>query len=64
MTEDDEIYVDATLAAADWAKTTWDLPTDPEWFLSWVGGEKGLKSFMKLPAAKAMPPDLRAALGV
>lgn len=58
---------DADLANADWAKQTWDLPTTVEG-LMWVMGYYGadpvaeLARFMDTPAARAMPPELAAAL--
>lgn len=43
---------------ADWIKSlSWDLPTDPEEFLRYIGEDK-LDDFMKLPAAKAIPAEL------
>lgn len=65
MTDEHEVlYVDRVLNNADWPKRTWDLPTEPEMFLEVIGGRKRLQHFLTLPAAKAMPADLRAALGV
>jgi hypothetical protein len=48
---------------ADWIKTlSWDLPTDVESFLLVIGGMQQLDHFMTLPAAQAMPDDLKVAL--
>lgn len=55
----DKFYVDADLRNADWTKKSWDLPTDVDGFLATV---LDVKSFMKLPAAKAMPKSLRKSL--
>lgn len=53
--------IDADPVDADWIKVLrWDLPTDVDEFLSVVG--PGLEHFLTLPAARAMPDDLRAAL--
>lgn len=50
---------------ADWIKTlSWDLPTDLPAFLRVIGGRRRLKHFMTLPAARAMPFQLRQALGL
>ena len=49
--------------SADWLRSRgWDLPVDPEAFLSTIGGRENLAHFMTLPAARAMPDALRAAL--
>jgi hypothetical protein len=47
---------------SDWIKTvSWDLPRDPKGFIASLRG-RSLESFMALPAAKAMPEELREAL--
>jgi len=57
--------IDADLANADWIKTlAWDLPTEKDAFLAAIGGESQLAKFMTLPAARAMPPELAAELGI
>lgn len=57
--------LDETNEDADWIKIkTWDLPTDPEAFLRVIGGRENLAHFMTLPAAKPMPQDLKAGLGL
>ncbi len=42
---------------------SWDLPIDKEEFLSAIGGAKNLEKFMQIPAATAMPQELRKSLG-
>ena len=58
------LNLDADVANADWVKRTWDLPTDPEWFIRTKG--RNLAAWMAwvdtVPAGKAMPVELRAAL--
>ena len=57
------INIDADQRNADWLKTlSWDLPTDKDVFLAVIGGEAALDHFMTLPAAEAMPTDLRGEL--
>jgi hypothetical protein len=47
---------------ADWLKgSTWDLPTKADEFLRSLGNMT-LEHFMNLPAAKAMPDELREEL--
>ena len=56
--------IDSDQRNADWIRTLhWDLPTDKDTFLTVIGGESALAHFMTLPAAEAMPPELRSALG-
>jgi hypothetical protein len=58
-----EISPDKMLANADWIKARgWDLPTDVESFLDFIGGMGNLVKFMELPASKAMPEELVEAL--
>lgn len=55
--------LDSELHNADWLKTqSWDLPTEPAAFLHVIGGRENLGHFMQLPAARAMPAELRLAL--
>lgn len=57
------IEFDEDNESADWLRSrSWDLPTDPEAFLSTIGGRENLAHFMTLPAARAMPDALRAAM--
>lgn len=59
------LLIDEDNESADWIKTlSWDLPTDPDDFLYAIGGRAKLDHFMTLPAAKAMPTDLKVALGL
>jgi hypothetical protein len=61
----DVVWADEDVTNADWLRAnTWDLPTDVEGFLDVIGGRKRLPHFMQLPAAQAMPDDLRRDLGV
>jgi len=54
--------IDDTDERADWLRAVaWDLPTDPAEFRAFIGDR--LDHFMALPAARAMPPALRVALG-
>ena len=50
----------------DWIKAgSWDLPTDPEEFMDFVMPFCGsLEKFLSLPVARAMPKELREALGL
>jgi hypothetical protein len=58
-----EISPDKDMAGSDWIKGgAWDLPTDVEEFLDFIGGMKNLVKFMELPASKAMPEELVEAL--
>jgi hypothetical protein len=58
-----EISPDKDLAGSDWIKSrAWDLPTNVESFLDFIGGFENLPKFMELPAAKAMPKELGDAL--
>jgi hypothetical protein len=58
-----EISPDKDMAGSDWIKVSaWDLPTDVEEFLDFIGGMKNLVKFMELPASKAMPEELVEAL--
>jgi hypothetical protein len=60
-----KVNIDENQRNADWLKTrTWDLPKDKDTFLAVIGGESALEHFMTLPAAEAMPQDLKASLGV
>lgn len=58
------IQPDADLHNADWAKRTWDLPTDLGWYIVRYGDDLAdwLVRFIQLPAAEAMPEQLRADL--
>jgi hypothetical protein len=55
--------LDRDLHNADWVKRSWDLPTDPDF---WINTEPDLQAFLyemdHLPVGKAMPKDLRVAL--
>lgn len=55
-------HIDEDVESADWTRKTWDLPTLPAEFLSVIGGRAALPHFLSLPAARAMPAGLRAAL--
>jgi len=56
--------VDDDINNADWIKTeTWDLPTTKDEFLEAIGGQEHLAHFMTLPAARAMPQELKTQLG-
>ena len=60
MAENDDniVWSETDNEEADWIKTnSWNLPTDPDEFLSSLGG-MSLDHFMTLPAAKAMPASL------
>ena len=54
--------IDESLLDSDWLKQSWDLPTEKDQFLEAIGGKDFLKHFMTLPAAKAMPDELRESL--
>lgn len=65
LDDDEVIWVDRDIRDADWLRSmSWDLPTNVDDFLYAIGGRKRLAHFLTLPAAQAMPDDLRAALGV
>jgi hypothetical protein len=53
---------DADLRNADWTKTTWDLPTDPRWYVLKYGPSLPdyIAHLMSLPVFDACPPMLRA----
>lgn len=54
------LNLDSNTHNADWIKTLhWDLPTDFDDFLNSIGGPTQLADFMKLPAAEAMPKEMR-----
>jgi hypothetical protein len=54
-------FLDNTPSNRDWIRTLhWDLPTDWDQFLLDIGGPTRLPQFMILPAAQAMPADLKA----
>jgi hypothetical protein len=54
------ISIDKNLANSDWIRSlSWSLPTNADSFLSAIGGESSLASFMELPAAKPMPDSLK-----
>jgi len=56
------IWVEDNIRDADWIKTlSWDLPTNVDAFIRFVG-EDGVNDFMHLPAAEAMPESLKNAL--
>jgi hypothetical protein len=56
-------FYESSDETADWIKTLhWDLPTTPEGFLWAIGGVDKLDHFMTLPAAQAMPDDLKVAI--
>jgi hypothetical protein len=56
------IWTEDSNENADWIKSgSWDLPTNAEEFLRSLG-DMTLGNFMKLPAAQAMPDDLREEL--
>jgi hypothetical protein len=59
-----KVNLDEQLHNADWLRSmSWDLPRDKDEFLATIGNlGLPLEDFMKLPAAQAMPGDLRAAL--
>jgi len=66
-----EFNIDANINNADWAKRTWDiLPPTMDRLLevlrvtnkSTVEKQRAVADFMKLPAARAMPAELRAEL--
>lgn len=55
-----EINLDNNDLNADWIKSrVWDLPTSLDGLLGVIGVDR-LDHFLKLPAAKAMPEELRA----
>lgn len=64
------VDLDGDLTTADWLRTsTWDLPTHPDLFLLTLTElgfgateSEALAHFQTLPAARAMPDDLREAL--
>jgi len=59
---DEIIWTEDNNEDADWLKgSTWDLPTDAQEFLRSLGGIT-LEQFITLPAAKAMPDELREEL--
>lgn len=48
---------------ADWIKASgWDLPVTIDAFIAAIGGSDKLEHFLTLPAAKAMPDELKMAL--
>lgn len=51
-----------TAPAQDWPKKTWDLPTDPEWFvhtvLSDVDPKSALETWFALPVWNVAPPEI------
>ena len=55
--------LDSELRNADWTKRTWDLPTDPGY---WISTEPDLQAFLdemdRLPVGRSIPKDLRVAL--
>jgi hypothetical protein len=64
------INLDADPEDADWVKTlSWDLPRDAETFISTVLGDGSpdqqravLAAFLRLPAARPLPAELREGL--
>ncbi len=55
--------IDSDIRNADWLKTrSWDLPAEKEEFLATIGGPEAIPHFLTLPAAEAMPAELRNAL--
>jgi hypothetical protein len=58
------IYIDADIENADWPKRTWDLgPADDfiRWLATWPDEE--VARFRRLPAYRAAPPEVKAAVG-
>jgi len=58
------INIDAKITDADWTKKTWDLPREPMYYFLRYGKElpAWLEWIDTVPAGKAMPKYLRAAL--
>jgi hypothetical protein len=58
------VNIDGLIENADWTKRTWDLPTDLDWYITRYGDDLNdwFVRFDQLPAARAMPQDLRVAL--
>ena len=58
--------IDADLRQADWLRESfWDLPTDPDEFRGVLRRNQWtVEHFMSLPAARAMPDEIRRSLGV
>ena len=58
------IFIDEDVNNADWPKRTWDLPTDPDWYIATKGD--GLADWLyeidNLPVGDSMPIALRTAL--
>ena len=62
--------LDAALSNADWTKRSWDLPTTLDGLLYALGASASSESkqkaelahFLQLPAAKAIPQDLRRSI--
>lgn len=55
------IDIDGSIENSDWTKSRyWDLPTTLDGLLSVIGfSADSIEKFLTLPAAKAMPKDLR-----
>ncbi len=55
------VIIDRDLEHADWLRgRSWSLPSDVDELLRIIGTEKGdVAKFMKLPAARPMPQEVR-----
>jgi hypothetical protein len=68
---DETFHIDGSLESADWIKRSWDFFSPLEHQVNMVVGppdlplakqQANVDRFMKLPVARAMPPEVRAGL--